>query len=203
MSSSAAAPTGLLFIVSGPSGAGKTMLSGAALRTFPGLVMSVSCTTRAPRPGEADGREYHFVDGRTFERMIAGGELAEWAEVHGNRYGTPKAPIDAALASGHDVLLDIDVQGAAQLRRAQAQFSGAATQQDHAANAIGQQSLQLGIRQFPAGVAALAIAAVAAAAHHHQAGQLAPELRGRGHRRRPGLCPRESRRAPAASAPAG
>lgn len=117
MSSSAATPGGLLFIVSGPSGAGKTMLSGAALRAFPGLVMSVSCTTRAPRPGEADGREYHFVDGKVFERMIAGGELAEWAEVHGNRYGTPKAPIDAALASGHDVLLDIDVQGAAQLRR--------------------------------------------------------------------------------------
>jgi len=107
---------GLLFIVSGPSGAGKTTLSGAALRAFPALTMSVSCTTRDPREGERDGREYHFIDNASFDRMVAGGELAEWAEVHGHRYGTPRAPIDTALAEGRDMLLDIDVQGAAQLR---------------------------------------------------------------------------------------
>jgi guanylate kinase len=108
---------GLLFIVSGPSGAGKTTLSGAALKAFPKLEMSVSCTTRAPREGEVDGVSYRFVDDARFDAMVSGGELAEWAEVHGYRYGTPKAPIEAATAAGRDVLLDIDVQGAAQLRR--------------------------------------------------------------------------------------
>lgn len=112
-----AAPRGTLFIVSGPSGAGKTTLSNAALETFPALVMSISCTTRAPRGGEVDGREYLFVDAARFDAMIAAHELAEWAEVHGHRYGTPRAPIDAHVAAGRDVLLDIDVQGAAQLRR--------------------------------------------------------------------------------------
>ena len=108
---------GLLFIVSGPSGAGKTTLSDAALRSFPNLKLSVSCTTRAPRAGETDGVQYHFVGAEVFAEMIAGEELAEWAEVHGFRYGTPRAPIDTAVATGHDVLLDIDVQGAEQLRR--------------------------------------------------------------------------------------
>lgn len=110
-------PAGFLFIVSGPSGAGKTTLSGAALRAFPGLIMSVSCTTRAPREGEVDGREYRFVDAERFRSMVEHDELAEWAEVHGNCYGTPRAPIEKALADGNDVLLDIDVQGAEQLRR--------------------------------------------------------------------------------------
>ena len=108
---------GFLFIVSGPSGAGKTTVAIAALRTFPEMIMSVSVTTRAPREGEIDGVEYRFVDDRTFDAMVLRGELAEWAEVHGFRYGTPRAPIDAAVASGRDVLLDIDVQGAAQLRQ--------------------------------------------------------------------------------------
>lgn len=108
---------GTLFIVSGPSGAGKTTLSNAALESFPALVLSVSCTTRAPRGGEEHGREYLFVEGPEFDRMIAAGELAEWAEVHGHRYGTPRGPIDAWVAAGRDVLLDIDVQGAAQMRR--------------------------------------------------------------------------------------
>lgn len=108
---------GILFIVSGPSGAGKTTLSDAALRAFHNLAMSVSCTTRAPRGGETDGVEYHFVDRARFDRMVAEGEMAEWAEVHGNRYGTPRAPIDAALSAGHDMLFDIDVQGAEQMRR--------------------------------------------------------------------------------------
>lgn len=118
VSSSAQAPAkpGILFIVSGPSGAGKTTISGAALRAFPDLIMSVSCTTRAPREGETNGVEYRFVDRASFDGMVANGELAEWAEVHGNCYGTPRAPIEKALAAGQDVLLDIDVQGAAQLR---------------------------------------------------------------------------------------
>jgi guanylate kinase len=107
---------GLLFIVSGPSGAGKTTLSGAALRAFPDLIMSVSCTTRPPREGENDGIDYHFVDAARFAEMIEADELAEWAEVHGNRYGTPRGPIEKHLDAGRDVLLDIDVQGAAQLR---------------------------------------------------------------------------------------
>lgn len=107
---------GILFIVSGPSGAGKTTLSSAALGTFEGLSLSVSCTTRSPRGGETDGVEYRFVDGARFDAMIAGGELAEWAEVHGHRYGTPRAPIDAAIREGRDILLDIDVQGARQIK---------------------------------------------------------------------------------------
>lgn len=108
---------GILFIVSGPSGAGKTTLSDAALRTFDRLTMSVSCTTRAPRAGERDGIDYRFVSPEVFDRMVAGAEMAEWAEVHGNRYGTPREPIDRALAAGRDMLFDIDVQGAEQMRR--------------------------------------------------------------------------------------
>ncbi len=109
---------GHLFIVSGPSGAGKTTLSDAARRSFPDLQMSVSCTTRTPRGGETDGVEYHFVSRERFDEMVRRGELAEWAEVHGQCYGTPRAPLDGALADGRDILLDIDVQGAAQLRTA-------------------------------------------------------------------------------------
>jgi guanylate kinase len=107
---------GSLFIVSGPSGAGKTTIASAALRTFPDMTMSVSCTTRSPRDHEIDGVEYRFVDDPTFDAMVLRGDLAEWAEVHGHRYGTPRAPIERAVAAGHDVLLDVDVQGAAQLR---------------------------------------------------------------------------------------
>ena len=108
---------GMLFVVSGPSGAGKTTLSAAALRVFPGLTLSVSCTTRPPRAGETSGVEYTFVGAAEFDAMVGRGELAEWAEVHGYCYGTPRAPIERAVAGGRDMLLDIDVQGAAQLRR--------------------------------------------------------------------------------------
>lgn len=108
---------GMLFIVSGPSGAGKTTISSAALRAFPDMTMSISCTTRMPREKEIDGVEYRFVDDAAFDHMVASEELAEWAEVHGHRYGTPRAPIEQAFAEGRDMLLDIDVQGAAQLRR--------------------------------------------------------------------------------------
>jgi guanylate kinase len=108
---------GILFIVSGPSGAGKTTLSGAALATFDGLVPSVSCTTRSPREGERDGVDYRFVDAARFDEMVAQHELAEWAEVHGYRYGTPRAPIEKAVEEGGDVLLDIDVEGASQIKK--------------------------------------------------------------------------------------
>jgi len=108
---------GILFIVSGPSGAGKTTLSSAALHTFEGLSLSVSCTTRSPRGGEKHGVEYFFVDSDRFDGMVRGDEMAEWAEVHGHRYGTPRAPIDNAILEGRDILLDIDVQGAAQIKR--------------------------------------------------------------------------------------
>lgn len=110
------ASRGVLFIVSGPSGAGKTTLSSAALQAFPELTLSVSCTTRSPRGDETDGLEYVFVDRARFDAMVARGQLAEWAEVHGYCYGTPREPLDRALAEGRHMLLDIDVQGAAQIR---------------------------------------------------------------------------------------
>lgn len=108
---------GILFIVSAPSGAGKTTISGRALREIAGLDMSVSCTTRAPRAGEVDGRDYTFLERGEFERRRAAGAFAESAEVHGFLYGTPREPIESALAGGCDVLLDIDVQGARQLKQ--------------------------------------------------------------------------------------
>jgi len=108
---------GCLFIVSGPSGAGKTSICTPVLRQLSGLELSVSFTTRRARAGERDGVEYRFVDPGTFERMVAAGEFAEWAEVHGHRYGTARVAVDDALAAGRDLLLDIDVQGAEQLKR--------------------------------------------------------------------------------------
>jgi guanylate kinase len=107
---------GILFIVSAPSGAGKTTISGRALRGIAGLEMSISCTTRAPRAGEVDGRDYTFLDRAEFEGRRARGAFAESAEVHGFLYGTPRAPIESALAEGRDMLLDIDVQGARQMK---------------------------------------------------------------------------------------
>lgn len=107
---------GMMLLVSSPSGAGKTSLSRRLVADHSDLMLSISCTTRAPRPGEEEGREYYFVDRPTFDAMIARGEFLEWADVHDNRYGTPKAPVMAALEAGKDVLFDIDWQGARQLQ---------------------------------------------------------------------------------------
>ena len=105
-----------LIVVSAPSGAGKSTLLGHLLREIPGLRFSVSHTTRAPREGESQGVQYHFVDRDAFERLIAAGRLLEWAQVHGNYYGTALAEWERAQAEGVDLLLDLDVQGAAQVR---------------------------------------------------------------------------------------
>jgi len=108
---------GLMFVLSSPSGAGKTTLSRMLLEREPGLKMSVSATTRSMRPGEVDGHDYFFVDKPRFEAMVAHGELLEWATVFDNLYGTPRAPVEAALSAGQDVLFDIDWQGTQQLRQ--------------------------------------------------------------------------------------
>jgi guanylate kinase len=107
---------GLMFVLSSPSGAGKTTLSRLLLDRMPGLKMSVSATTRPMRPGEVEGRDYLFVDSARFEEMVKRHELLEWAVVFENRYGTPRAPVEAALSAGQDVLFDIDWQGTQQLR---------------------------------------------------------------------------------------
>ena len=107
---------GLMFVLSSPSGAGKTTLSRLLLERMPGLRMSVSATTRPMRPGEVEGRDYLFVDSARFEQMVGRHELLEWAVVFENRYGTPRAPVEAALSAGQDVLFDIDWQGTQQLR---------------------------------------------------------------------------------------
>ena len=107
--------TGILFVISAPSGAGKTTLC-SALRQKPDFVWSVSCTTLTPRTGEIDGQDYHFLTKEEFSRRLAAGEFLEHAEVHGNSYGTLKAPVLENLRIGIDVLLDIDTHGAANIR---------------------------------------------------------------------------------------
>ncbi|SMH55673.1 guanylate kinase [Maritimibacter sp. HL-12] len=107
---------GLLIILSSPSGAGKSTLAQRLRDWDPEIVFSVSATTRAPRPGEVDGREYHFTSPETFKTMVADGEMLEHAHVFGHFYGSPKAPVEAAIAEGRDVLFDIDWQGAQQIR---------------------------------------------------------------------------------------
>ena len=107
---------GLLIILSSPSGAGKSTLARRLMEWDPGISFSVSATTRAPRPGELDGREYHFRDRGAFEAMVAQGEMLEHAEVFGNLYGSPKAPVEAAVETGRDTLFDIDWQGGQQIR---------------------------------------------------------------------------------------
>ncbi|HBL18795.1 MAG: guanylate kinase [Elusimicrobia bacterium GWA2_69_24] len=111
---------GFLFIISSPSGGGKSTILRELLRRDPSLYYSISCTTRPPRAGEEDGRHYFFLPVSEFRRRIRRGELLEWALVHGNYYGTPKRFIDEKTAAGRVVLLDIDVQGAAKIRRRRA-----------------------------------------------------------------------------------
>ncbi|MBM3117305.1 guanylate kinase [Jeongeupia naejangsanensis] len=107
---------GNILVVTAPSGAGKTTLVAALLAADANVQLSISFTSRAPRAGEVDGKDYRFVDRATFEAMIAAGELLEYAEVYGNYYGTSKAWINEARQSGRDILLEIDTQGAAQVR---------------------------------------------------------------------------------------
>ncbi|MBC7586099.1 MAG: guanylate kinase [Tardiphaga sp.] len=107
---------GLMFVLSSPSGAGKTTLTRMLIAEIPELKMSVSVTTRPMRPGEEEGRDYYFVDQKRFDEMVKQDELLEWARVFDNCYGTPRAPVEAALAAGRNVLFDIDWQGTQQLR---------------------------------------------------------------------------------------
>ena len=107
---------GLLIILSSPSGAGKSTLAGRLRDWDPTIRFSISATTRSPRPGEEDGREYHFVDQTAFKRMVAEGDMLEHAHVFGNFYGSPRGPVQEAIEAGCDVLFDIDWQGAQQIR---------------------------------------------------------------------------------------
>jgi guanylate kinase len=107
---------GILIILSSPSGAGKSTLSRRLLELDPDVQFSISATTRPPRPGEQEGRDYFFRSRREFEAMVTAGEMLEHAEVFGNLYGTPRAPVEAAIAGGHDVLFDVDWQGGQQIR---------------------------------------------------------------------------------------
>ena len=113
---SAVARRGLMFVLSSPSGAGKTTLSRKLLAQDRAVELSVSVTTRPKRSGEVEGRDYRFIDRPRFDAMVRGGELLEWAEVFDNCYGTPRAPVQSALDAGRDVLFDIDWQGTQQLR---------------------------------------------------------------------------------------
>ena len=115
---------GTLFVVTAPSGAGKTSLIDAVMKDDPSLKISVSYTTRKPRPGEKEGVDYHFVDPQTFRRMQERGDFLESAEVHGNHYGTAKQVIRDALAAGEDMILEIDWQGAREVRRLYPQSVG-------------------------------------------------------------------------------
>ena len=107
---------GVIFIVSAPSGAGKTTLIKRLVRSYPEMQLSVSYTTRTPRVGEVAGKDYHFVGVERFRRMRARGEFAEWAHVHGCFYGTPRKPLEQNVRGGRDVLLDIDVQGSRKIK---------------------------------------------------------------------------------------
>ena len=113
---SAASRSGVLLVICAPSGTGKTTLVQRLREEFPNFAYSISCTTRAPRGREVDGKDYHFLSVEEFLRRREAGYFAEWANVHGNYYGTPLAPVLETLKAGNDVLFDIDVQGAAQLR---------------------------------------------------------------------------------------
>jgi guanylate kinase len=109
---------GLMLVLSSPSGAGKTTLSRRLLAEDDNLQLSISVTTRRPRPGEREGQDYHFIDRAAYDAMVANGQLLEWAQVFDHCYGTPRAPVEAAMKAGRDVLFDIDWQGTQQLRDA-------------------------------------------------------------------------------------
>lgn len=109
---------GLVLVISSPSGAGKTTIARGLLASEPELSLSVSCTTRPKRPGEVEGRDYRFVSPERFAEMVDAGDFLEHAVVHDHRYGTPRGPVEAVLTAGQDVLLDIDWQGAKQVRQA-------------------------------------------------------------------------------------
>ncbi len=109
---------GLCLVIAAPSGAGKTSLTRRLLEVEPGLTLSVSVTTRAPRPGEQDGVHYHFIAQPEYDAMVRDGALLEWAGVFGRSYGSPRAPVEAALAAGRDVVFDIDWQGHRQMQAA-------------------------------------------------------------------------------------
>lgn len=108
---------GIIFVLSAPSGGGKTTIYKAILQRMNGITYSVSCTTRQPRSDEVDGRDYFFLERDRFEKMVVAGEFLEWAEVHGSLYGTRKQMVLDTVATGSDIMLDIDVQGARQLRK--------------------------------------------------------------------------------------
>ncbi|NLY56437.1 MAG: guanylate kinase [Firmicutes bacterium] len=114
-------PTGLLIVLSGPSGVGKNTVLNQVLRQIPGLSYSISATTRKPRPGEVDGVHYFFCDQEHFADLIKQGRLLEWAEFCGNKYGTPRDFVEEKLSSGNDVILDVDIQGAAQIAKSMPQ----------------------------------------------------------------------------------
>lgn len=120
MSAPSTARRGLMLVLSSPSGAGKTTMSKRLLAGDPLISLSVSATTRPPRTDEIDGQDYHFVNAAQFDGLVATGQLLEWAHVFGNRYGTPRGPVETALSDGHDILFDIDWQGTQQLRQSQA-----------------------------------------------------------------------------------
>jgi guanylate kinase len=109
---------GIIFILSAPSGAGKTTLYHGLRKLHPEIKLSVSCTTRARRKGEINGQDYRFITASEFAAMRVRGEFAEWASVHGNSYGTPRKPLDQSVTSGRDIFLDVDVQGARQIKHA-------------------------------------------------------------------------------------
>ena len=116
MNSNLLSSEGTLFIISSPSGAGKTSVSKRILETDPQVTFSISATTRKPRDGEVDGREYFFKTNLQFDKMILAGEMLEYADVFGHKYGTPKAPVETALSKGYDVLFDVDWQGGIKIR---------------------------------------------------------------------------------------
>ena len=110
---------GLMLVLSSPSGAGKTTMTKRLLATDPQISLSVSATTRKPRTGEIDGQDYQFVDQDRFDHMVKTGQFLEWATVFGNRYGTPRGPVERTLGEGRDILFDVDWQGTQQLRESQ------------------------------------------------------------------------------------